>query len=91
MPVDAALAEEISQVYKRTDTWTWFDNYVWPEFERFLPWYPEGAPEGGAATAADIQPIVFPKVDASTHPWKRNWKRDVMRAFLSRLNGLRAG
>lgn len=88
MPVDAALAEEISQVYKRTDTWTWFDNYVWPEFERFLPWHPEGAPDGKAATTADIQPIVFPKVDAATHPWKRNLKRDVMRSFLSWKNGL---
>lgn len=91
MPVDTALADEISRLYKRTDTWTWFDSYVWPESERFLPWYPEGAPAGEMATAADIQPIVFPADYEANRRAQVRWRREALRAFLSWQNGRRAG
>jgi LmbE family N-acetylglucosaminyl deacetylase len=88
LPIDRALAEEISKIYMRTNTWTWFDSYVWPESERFLPW----APGGGAdvATESDVQRIVFPAEFEATRRKQLNWKRELKRKALSWFNGRRA-
>ena len=91
LPVDKALADEISQIYKRTKTWTWFDSYVWPDREWFLPWDPQGAPAGKAATEADVQRIVFPPDYEATRRAQLNWKRELKRRFLSWKNGRQAG
>jgi LmbE family N-acetylglucosaminyl deacetylase len=80
LPIDAALATEISDIYKRTQTWTWFDSYVWPESERFLPWQPEGT---GAARVEDLQRIVFPSEYEAIRRAQLKWKREALRRFLS--------
>ncbi|WP_333815035.1 hypothetical protein [Tabrizicola sp.] len=89
LPVDKALAEEISAIYKRTETWTWFDGYVWPDREWFLPWHPGGAPE--AATEADVQRIVLPPDHEATRRAQLDWRRELKRRFLSWRNGRKAG
>lgn len=80
MPIDRAFAEEIAQIYKRTQTWTWFDSYVWPETERFLPWQPDGQ---GAARVEDLQKIVFPADYEAGRKAGLRWKREALRRFLS--------
>ena len=91
LPVDAALAEDIAQIYKRTKTWTWFDDYVWPESEQFFPWYPKGAPAGEAARADEIQRIRLPaEFAANPRPWEGRRRRFV-RLALSWWNGRRVG
>lgn len=87
LPIDAALADEIAQIYKRTRTWTWFDSYVWPKAEQFLPWQPDGASEGAAAREADVQRIVFPADYETTRRAQLNWKRELKRKVLSWRNG----
>lgn len=91
MAIDAALADEIAQIYKRTGTWTWFDSYVWPASERFLPWVPAGAAPGDDAVAADVQLIVFPADYEAMRRRHRRWRRELMRKALAYVNGRRAG
>lgn len=86
---DKALAEELSAIYKRTGTWTWFDSYVWPDREWFLPWHPAGAPD--AATEADIQRIVFPPDYEETRRKHLNWRRELKRKVLAWMNGRKVG
>ncbi len=91
LPIDPVLADEIAQIYKRTKTWTWFDDYVWPDAEQFLPWYPQGAPEGQAAVVKDIQRIRLPAdFEANPRPWE-NRRRRWVRLALSWLNARKAG
>jgi LmbE family N-acetylglucosaminyl deacetylase len=87
LPVDRLLADEIRRIYKRTGTWTWFDGYVWPETERFLPYFPEGAPKESVATAADIQRIVLPDDAEPGRPVPGNCMRALKRRLLSWING----
>jgi len=35
---DPELAAELKALYTETGCWTWFDDYVWPEWEIFYPW-----------------------------------------------------
>lgn len=91
MPIDAGLADEIAQIYKRTGTWTWFDSYVWPATERFLPWVPGGAAPGDDAVAADVQRIVFPADYEAMRRRHLRWRRELVRKALSYVNGRRAG
>lgn len=90
MPIDGVFAEEIAQIYKRTKTWTWFDSYVWPETEQFLPWSAEVLPEGQRAGVGDVQRIVLP---ADHDAWRKHLprRREMMRKALSWLNGRKAG
>lgn len=92
MAIDAAFAEEIARIYKRTGTWTWFDSYQWPVSERFLPWVPAGAAPGDDAVAADVQRIVFPSEDkAQRRRHLRWWRREAVRRALAWVNARRAG
>ena len=88
MPIDAALAEEIAQIYKRTNTWTWFDRYVWPKSERFLPWVAEGLPDGQRATPADVHRIEFPEDHGALRrflPKRRALPRKLLRRLWRKL------
>ncbi|MES2813763.1 MAG: hypothetical protein V4720_02585 [Pseudomonadota bacterium] len=90
LPIDPLLAEEIAQVYKRTGTWTWFDTYVWPETERFFPWYADGAKQGEAARGEEIQRIRLPDdFERNRRAWESR-KRRFVRKTLSWLNGRKA-
>lgn len=91
MPIDKTLADEISQNYKRTDTWTWFDEYTWPETERFFRYFPGGAPAGSVATEAQLHRIVFPERYAAIVRSQRKPLREAIRSFLSWRNGRSAG
>jgi hypothetical protein len=91
MPIDAALAEDIAQIYKRTGTWTWFDSYVWPKSERFLPYVAGGAAPGDDAVAGDVQRIVFPDDYEEQRRRQLRWRREAVRKALSWANGRRAG
>ena len=91
MAIDAGLAKDIAQIYKRTGTWTWFDSYVWPASERFLPWVPGGAAPGDDAVAADVQRIVFPADYEVTRRRQLRWRRELVRKTLAWVNGRRAG
>lgn len=88
LPIDGDFAQEIAQIYKRTQCWTWFDGYVWPKTEHFLPWVAEGLPEGQHATPADVQRIVLP---ADHDAWRKFLprRREVARKLLSWINGRR--
>ncbi|MCU0902971.1 MAG: hypothetical protein MUE83_03740 [Tabrizicola sp.] len=90
MPIDAALAAEITDLYKRTKTWTFSDNYVWPKSERFLPWIAGGAAPGDDADPADVHRIVFP---ADYDAWRKYLprRREAARKVLSWINGRRLG
>ena len=90
MPTDVPLATEITDLYKRTGTWTFSDTYVWPETERFLPWIAGGAPPGDRAELADVQHIVFP---ADHDAWRKYLprRREAARKVLSWINGRRFG
>jgi LmbE family N-acetylglucosaminyl deacetylase len=91
MPIDAGLADEISQIYKRTSTWTWFDEYTWPETERFFRHFPQGAPQGQVATEDQLRRIVFPERYAAIVRSLRKPRREAIRSVLSWMNGRRAG
>ncbi len=86
MPIDKTLVEDISQIYKRTRTWTWFDSYVWPDTERFLPYVPKGVAVGDGAKVEDLQRIVFPADYEPTRRSQLTWKREAVRRFLSWRN-----
>jgi hypothetical protein len=91
MPIDAALAGEIAQIYKRTKTWTWFDSYVWPASERFLPYTASGAAPGDDAEPGDLHRIVFPAEYEAIRRTQLRWRREMARRTLSWINGRRAG
>lgn len=91
LPVDRVFAEEIAQIYKRTKTWTWFDSYIWPRAERFLPYVAGGAAPGDDAVVADVQRIVFPADYEATRRRHLRWRRELVRKVLSWMNGRRAG
>jgi LmbE family N-acetylglucosaminyl deacetylase len=91
MAIDKPLAEEISQIYKRTGTWTWYDDYVWPDRERFLPYFPQGAPADQVATEGQVQLIAFPAIAETIRRSQRRWKRETIRGVLSWMNGRRTG
>jgi hypothetical protein len=91
MPIDKALAGEISQIYRRTRTWTWFDSYVWPESECFLPYVATGAAAGETARVEDLQKIVFPADYETNRRAQLSWRREMVRRFLSRRNARQAG
>lgn len=91
LPVDKALAEDIAQIYKRTNTWTWFDSYVWPDNERFFPWHAEGVPSGAAARPEEIQRIRFPDDYEAIRRSQLRWRREAVRGFLSWQNRRKAG
>jgi LmbE family N-acetylglucosaminyl deacetylase len=91
MPIDKALAAEISDVYKRTKTWTWFDDYIWPDTERFFPYVAISAMPGQAASESDLQRIVFPKAYEAQRRSQLKWKREAVRSALSWFNGRGAG
>lgn len=90
MPIDAALAAEIADIYKQTQTWTWSDSYVWPRSERFLPWIAAGAAPGDDADPGDVHRIVFP---ADHDAWRKYLprRREAVRKVLSWINGRRLG
>lgn len=90
LPIDPVLADEIAQVYKRTRTWTWFDDYVWPKTEQFFPWHARGARQGEGAREAEIQPIALPAdFEKNRRAWESR-KRRFVRRFLAWLNGRKA-
>lgn len=91
MPIDGVFAEEIAQIYKRTKTWTWFDSYVWPKTEQFLPWSAEAVPEGQRAKIGDVQRIVFPAGYEAERRRQLRWRRETVRKALSWMNGRKAG
>lgn len=87
MAIDAALADEIAQIYKRTKTWTWFDSYVWPKTEQFLPYVAAGAAPGDDAVAEDVQRIVFPADYEAQRRRHLRWRREAVRNVLGWING----
>jgi LmbE family N-acetylglucosaminyl deacetylase len=87
MAIDAKLAHEIADIYKRTKTWTWFDSYVWPKTERFLPWVSGGVAPGDDAEPGDVQRIVFPPTYEADRKKHLRWRREVVRKALSWMNG----
>jgi LmbE family N-acetylglucosaminyl deacetylase len=91
VPIDGVFAEEIAQIYKRTKTWTWFDSYVWPKSEQFLPWIAGGAPVGQQAEVSDVQRIVFPEGYEADRLKQLRWRREMVRKALSWMNGRKAG
>lgn len=90
LPVDQAFAQEIAQIYKRTKTWTFYDGYVWPASEHFLPWVAEGLPDEQRATPADVQRIDLP---ADSDAWRKYLprRREYARKVLSWMNGRKVG
>jgi hypothetical protein len=86
LPIDHALAAQIAQIYKDTRTWTWFDDYVWPDTERFFPWHPHGAPAGEAAQVEEIAPIRFPDGYEARRLAEGHWKRRMLRRTLAWMN-----
>ncbi len=59
---DGVLARKLLEVYEKTDTWTWYDNWVWPKQETF---YRESGPEHSSASAGSllsINMIVMPSL-----------------------------
>jgi hypothetical protein len=79
---DQALAAELSQIYMRTGTWTWFKTYVWPNTEWFFPYLPQTSTVAPGA----IQRIVFPD-EPGYKPHGLRWRlRAGMRRMLSWQN-----
>lgn len=90
LPIDPILADDIAQVYKRTKTWTWFDDYVWPATEQFFPWYPEGARQAEVARDEEIQRIRLPAdFEKNRRAWESR-KRRLVRQTLAWLNARQA-
>jgi hypothetical protein len=85
------LAAEISEIYKRTRTWTWFDDYVWPDTEQFLPLVAAGAPADESPGAEHLRRIVFPADYEALRRSRLSRKREAIRSVLSWINGRRAG
>lgn len=83
LPTDRALTAEVSQIYMRTGTWTWFKSYVWPAEERFFPYDPDGAAPEDLIEPEALQRITIPTEPVFRPTGLRSQMRDVIRRMLS--------
>jgi len=51
---DRTVADKIFEVYERTNTWTWYDNWVWPAQETF---FKETCPATQSVSAGSLLPV----------------------------------
>ena len=63
---DRALALKILEVYQRTGTWTWYDNWAWPEQETFFRDSRSESVGVRPGTLLPINMIVMPPLPAKT-------------------------
>jgi LmbE family N-acetylglucosaminyl deacetylase len=79
-PTDTGLAHAAMKVYQDTRTWTWFDDYAWPETEVFYPWRGQtGAPPRAMHLNCISTPPLLP--DRSS---LKDLARKAARAYLAR-------
>lgn len=83
LTTDRALAAEVSGIYMRTGSWTWFKSYAWPAEECFFPYRPAVGLQVEPVRAEAPQRIVFP-ADSVFRPGGLRWRlRDTRRRMLS--------
>lgn len=75
---DRVIALKILEVYERTNTWTWYDNWIWPEQETFF--LESGSENAGVSpgTLVPVHMIVMPPLPpqpASSESRLRRLKR----------------
>ncbi len=61
---DRVTAHQVLEIYQQTDTWTWFDNWIWPEHETFFREVSAGANSVSAGALLPINMIVMPTMPA---------------------------
>lgn len=64
LPLNQPLVEELQGLYQKTSTWTWYQEYRWPETERFFPLLPMGE-KAAPGTVRPLHWIVQPYVPRS--------------------------
>lgn len=57
---DTAIAQKVLEVYEQTDTWTWYDNWIWPEQETFFRESCSGNAGVSPGTLLPVNMIVMP-------------------------------
>ncbi len=83
---DRALAAELSAIYMRTGSWTWFKSYAWPSEERFFPYRPNGGSQTERVGPDAMQRIVFPAEPSFRRTGVRWRLREAQRLILSWYN-----
>ncbi len=72
---DRVIAEKVLAIYQRTSTWTWYDNWAWPEQETFFEESCLGTAKVSAGALLPINMIVMPPMSvqavASPSPLSR--------------------
>ncbi len=65
LPTDAPLCAALMDLYKRTNCWTWYDDYRWPAHESFIEWLGDDRPvvKGGQS-----YPMNFIRLQAAGKP-----------------------
>ena len=88
---DRAIALKLLEVYERTNTWTWYDNWAWPEHETFFR--ESGSETTGLSpgTLLPVNMIVMPPLPpqpVSSEPRLRRLKKNSwgVRQWLSHQN-----
>lgn len=72
LATDTALAQELKALYVETRTWTWFDDYVWPQTERFFPLLdPPGPADDGATLGMNVIRLGQPRHRRVAHLTRR--------------------
>jgi LmbE family N-acetylglucosaminyl deacetylase len=60
-PIDTDLVEEIADLYRRTGSWTWLEDYIWPQQDIFHEYGgPESERNGVGSTGVEMIAIPSP-------------------------------
>lgn len=87
LPTDRPLAERLKALYAAEGCWTWGEDYLWPETERFFRLQPADSP-AGPSTALPLN--VLPRAANRPPPLAALGRRLRRKLRLrSRLRGLR--
>jgi len=80
------LAHRMRDSYKRTDSWTWFDDYAWFAQESFVEYQPNRLPSDPGSSHGSWAPLNYLKVGFETQPvtmpnlsWRSRLRRQVKR------------
>ncbi len=77
---DRMIAHKILEVYQQTNTWTWYDNWAWPEQETFFQESRVGTESVSAGALLPVNMIVMPTMP--TQPTSSDSRLSRVKKFL---------
>lgn len=65
LPTDKPLAEQIAELYKNNDCWTWYDDYAWCDSDVFIT---EEEPSRQLGKFGSVIPVNFIRIEPTPGP-----------------------